>query len=417
MFGFFKTKIKEVIEKFSKKAEEDTEKTKEIEEEKIEEVKEEKKIEVKEEKREHKEEKAEKEEKKKYLEEKKHEEVKEKKKEDKEYEEIKEKKKKEEEKIEFKEEEEELEEEKEEREEIEEKKEKKKGFFAILKEKLTTTKIDEEKFDKLFWDLEVVLMENNVAVEVIDKIKDDLKKNLVDVPIRDVKKTIESSLRESLDEILDVPKLDVIEKIKDCKKEKRAAVFLILGYNGSGKSISCAKFAQYLKNKGFRSILAAGDTFRMAGSFQLGEYAKRINVPVIQTETKGDSCALIFDTIKSANAKGFDVVIADTAGRLHSNADLMDELKKIVRVNKPDLKILVVDALTGADVVEQCREFDKNIGIDALIFTKVDAYEKGGGLLSATYILKKPILFLGVGQLFTDIKLYDKNEILKSLGF
>ena len=379
MFGFFKRKIKEVVEKFSKKVEETKEETEEKKPllEKI------TKEEVKEEKRE-----------------------------------VEEKKIKEE----VKEAEEEIEEVKEEikeeiKESIKEEEKEKKSLFERLKEKIVAKKISEEKFEKLFWDLEVVLMENNVAVEVIDKIKDGLKMDLVNVPIKNVKKTIEKSLRESLEEVLDVPRLDIIKKIEECKKENRPAVFLFLGYNGSGKSISCAKLARYLKDKGFKPLLAAGDTFRAAGGIQLGEYGKKIDVPVIQTKDKGDSCALIFDAIKSAKARDYDVVIADTSGRIHSNIDLMDELKKIVRVNKPDLKILVVDALTGADVVEQCKQFDKLIGVNALIFTKVDAYEKAGSLISAAYILDKPILFLGIGQGLNDFEKYEKEKILANLGF
>jgi len=261
------------------------------------------------------------------------------------------------------------------------------------------------------------LLENNVAYEVIDKIKEDLKQNIVDVSVNNVKKTIKDSLRKTLSEILDVPQLDIIEKIKEIRKEDRSAVFLILGYNGVGKSITCAKFARYLKDRNFKPFLAAGDTFRAAGSLQLANYANMIGVPVLQIqEQKGDSCALIFDAIKSANSRKLDVVIADTAGRIHSNTDLMDELKKIVRVNKPDMKILVLDSLTGNDVVEQCEQFDKFVGVDALIFTKVDAYEKGGSLLSAAYILNKPILFLGIGQDMNSLKEYDKKEILESLG-
>jgi len=394
MFGFFKKKIKDVVDKFSKGAEE--EEREDVEEKKplLDKIKDEpvKKKKISEEEFPSKEE---------------LEEV------------LGEPKKKDEFEELIKQAEEEIEDVKKslKEETNEEVKKEKKSLFKKFKEKITAKKISEEKFEKLFWDLEVALMENNVATEVIDKIKESLKMDLVDVLIKNVKKIVEKSLRDSLDTILEVPKLDIIEKIKKCKKEGRPCVFLILGYNGSGKSVSCAKLAYYLKKEGFKPILAAGDTFRAAGSIQLGEYGKKVNVPVIKTEGKADSCALIFDAVKSAKAKDYDVVIADTAGRIHSNTDLMDELKKIVKVNEPDLKILVLDALTGADVVEQCRQFDKSIGVDALIFTKIDAYEKAGGLLSATYILDKPIIFIGYGQQMGDLKLYDKEEIIKNLGF
>ena len=120
--------------------------------------------------------------------------------------------------------------------------------------------------------------------------------------------------------------------------------------------------------------------------------------------------------LNSAKAKNLDVVLADTAGRLHINQDLLNELKKIVRVNNPDFNILVLDSMTGSDIVQQVEEFSKSVKIDALILTKVDTYEKGGALISAAYILKKPILFLGIGQNPSDLKEFNKEEIIKSLG-
>lgn len=291
-----------------------------------------------------------------------------------------------------------------------------KGIFKKIKEKITTTKISKEKFNELFHELEIALLENNVAMEVVEKIKQDLKVDLVDVPLKkgDVKNHVIESLKKSIKEILSLTEINLVKKVKECKE--RPCVLLFLGYNGTGKSLTAAKVALYLKNKGLNPLLAAGDTFRAAGAIQLEEYGKAVNVPVIKTQDQGDSCALIYDAIASAKAKHFDAVLADTAGRMHSNADLMDELKKIVRVNKPDLKILILDALSGSDIVEQAKEFEKGIGLDALIITKVDAYEKGGSILSAAYILKKPILFFGCGQKMDSLKEYDAEETLKNLG-
>ncbi len=403
MFKFLKEKLKNAVEIFSKKAEEGAKE--EIKEEIREEIKEEKpKKEVKEKKQEKIE--------------KKEEIVIEEKAEEKP--EIKEDKKGFFEKIKdkFKKKEEIKEEKAEEKPEIKEEAGEKKGFFEKIKEKITTVKISGDKFDELFSELEIVLLENNVAVEVIDKIKEDLNKSLVERQIKrgEVEKEIKESLKESISKILTVPRLDLLKLVKDIRKENRPAVFIILGYNGTGKSLSAARLANYLKNKGLKPLLAAGDTFRAAGVAQTEEYAKKIEVPVIKHQMGSDSCAVIFDAISSAKAKNYDIVIADTAGRIHSNADLMDELKKIVRVNKPDLKILVLDALTGTDIVEQARKFDEAVGVDALIITKVDAYEKGGGILSGTYILKKPVLFFGVGQGMSDFKEYNPEEVLQNLG-
>lgn len=297
-----------------------------------------------------------------------------------------------------------------------EEKEEKKGFFKRIGT-FFLTKITEPVFDEIFWDLEVTLLESNVSMEVIEKIKKDMKDHLVNKQIKKskIKDEIFNTLRSSIKEILTVPKIDLAEKIKS-KKEK-PFVIILLGLNGAGKSISAAKIAKYLKKHKISSLLAAGDTFRAAGATQLTEYAKLINVPVIKQEMGADSCSVIYDAILSGKSKKFDSVLADTAGRMHSNVDLGRELEKIVRVNKPDLKVLVVEATTGSDVLQQAEVFDKMVnGIDAVMITKLDSYEKGGAILSVSYLLKKPILFLGTGQGMEDLIEYNAEEILKSLG-
>ncbi|MBI2671620.1 signal recognition particle-docking protein FtsY [Candidatus Woesearchaeota archaeon] len=296
------------------------------------------------------------------------------------------------------------------------KEEEKKSLFKRLTEKITLTKISGEKFNEIFHDMEIALLENNVAEEVVERIKSGLEKDIINNPIKrnKVSDTIIASFRNTLEAILSIEKINVEDLVKN--KKDKPFVFLFLGYNGVGKSLTIGKVARFLKDKNFKVILAAGDTFRAAGSSQLVEYANKVNVPVIKGKTGSDSCSIIFDTITSAKAKNYDVVLADTAGRIHNNPDLINELKKIVRVNKPDYNILVIDAMTGSDVVQQAEEFNKHVNIDALIITKIDTYEKAGTLLSAAYLLKKPILFLGVGQESGDLKEYDKDEIIKSFG-
>ncbi len=295
--------------------------------------------------------------------------------------------------------------------------EEKKSIFKKIKEKVTLTKITKEKFEELFKDIEIALLENNVAQEIVERIKKELEKDLIDIPLKrnQITSIIKLSFKKSLEEILSLDKIDLQRIIKE--SNKKPYLILILGYNGVGKSLTISKIANFLKEKNLKVILAAGDTFRAAGSSQLVEYAKKIDVPVIKGKFGGDSCSIIYDAVNSAKAKNFDVVLADTAGRMHTNQDLLNELKKIIRVNKPDLNVLVIDAITGSDVVQQVEEFSKSVNIDSLIITKVDTYEKGGALLSAAYLLKKPILFLGTGQSFSDIKEFNKEEIIKSLGF
>ena len=294
----------------------------------------------------------------------------------------------------------------------------KKGFVTKLKEKVTTKKISEEKFEEIFQGIQIALLENNVALEVVDKIREDLKLDLIEKPIKriNIEAQVKEALKKSLEEILTLPGFDLIKIINNARKEKRPAVILIIGYNGSGKSLSCAKLAHYLKEKGYRPVLAAADTFRAAGASQLVEYGKLAQIPVIHDPKTKDSCSVIFDTIKHAKSKKYDVVIADTSGRIQNNKDLMDELKKISRINNPDAILLVVDSLTGSDVVTQVDEFDKNISVDGLILTKCDVDEKGGAFLSAVYTGKKPILFIGSGQRLEDFEEYNPEKILNNLG-
>ncbi|MEM4245362.1 MAG: signal recognition particle-docking protein FtsY [Candidatus Nanoarchaeia archaeon] len=328
--------------------------------------------------------------------------------------------------IEVKEEQEErIEEKKEEPVKVEEKKEivkekeppkeEKKGFFAKLTEKVTTTKISESKFNDLFWDLEVALMENNVAVEVIDKIKSDLKKDIVDVPIKrsDVKEVVTKSLKSSIEDLFSQPELDLIAEIK---KSDKPYVIVFVGINGSGKTTTIAKFVQYLKDNHLTSVIAASDTFRAAAIHQLEEHGKKLGVKVVKHDYGADPAAVAFDAEKYAKAHNIDVVLIDTAGRMHSNANLIDEMKKIMRVAKPNLKIFVGEAITGNDCVEQAKTFNDAVTLDGIILAKADIDEKGGAAISISYVTGKPIMFLGVGQNYGDLEKFDSSKIVKSLG-
>jgi len=291
--------------------------------------------------------------------------------------------------------------------------EEKKSIFAKIKDKITTIKISEDKFDDIFWDLELALMESNVAVEVIDKIKNDIKKEIVNVPIKrgNVENIVSEKLKESLKEILNVPGFDLIEKIK----EKKPFVICFVGVNGTGKTTTIAKVAHLLKENGLSCVFGAGDTFRAAAIEQLEEHALKLGIRVIKHEYGSDSAAVAFDAIAHAKAKGIDAVLIDTAGRLHSNKDLMKELEKVARVSKPDLKIFVGESITGNDCVFQAKEFDSMIGIDAVILAKADVDDKGGAAISVGYVIKKPILFLGVGQNYDDLERFDSEKILKKI--
>jgi fused signal recognition particle receptor len=288
-----------------------------------------------------------------------------------------------------------------------------KSFLSKVKESITTKTISAEKFDTLFWELEVALLENNVSVEVIEKIKEDLKQELVDKPLpRDVPSKINETLRNTLDQILTFDQIDIIAKAKS----KKPLVIAFFGVNGAGKTTSIAKLAHYLQDNDFSVVLAACDTFRAAAIQQLEEHANKLGVKMIKHEYGSDAAAVAFDATKYAEKNNVDVVLIDTAGRLHSNTNLMAELEKIIRVTKPDLNIFIGESITGNDCIEQAKRFGELVQLDGVILTKADVDEKGGAPLSIAYTVKKPILFLGMGQEYDDFEVFDKKIILDRLG-
>ncbi len=297
-----------------------------------------------------------------------------------------------------------------------EKGQEKKGFFAAIKDKIITTRISEEQFERLFWELELALMENNVAVEVIGKIKNDLKEELFERPIKRtrVEETIRGTLKSSIEGLFQSSNLDLIQEIKN--KTEKPYVIAFFGINGSGKTTTIAKLASMMKEKNISCVLAASDTFRAASIEQLQLHADRIGIKLIRHDYGSDPAAVAFDAIKHAKAKDADAVLIDTAGRMHSNQNLIDEMKKIIRVAKPDLKIFVGESITGNDCVEQAKTFNDTVGIDGIILAKADIDEKGGAAVSVSYITKKPILYIGTGQGYKDLQVFNSEVVIKGLG-
>jgi len=250
---------------------------------------------------------------------------------------------------------------------------------------------------------------------VIEKIKEDLKVELVDKPLpRDVPQKIEETLRRTLTEILTFEKIDLLQKAREKDKPLVIAFF---GINGTGKTTSIAKLAHYFQKNKLSVVLAACDTFRAAAIQQLEEHADKLGVKIIKHDYGADAAAVAFDAIKYAEKNRIKVVLLDTAGRLHSNTNLMQELEKIIRVAKPDLKIFVGESITGNDCIEQAKQFNDLVEMDGAILTKADVDEKGGAPLSISYTIKKPILFFGMGQKYEDLEEFDAEMILKRLGF
>ena len=292
-----------------------------------------------------------------------------------------------------------------------------KDLAEKIVKKVVERQITEEDLGEVLNEIELDLLEADVAVEVFEKLKEDIKKNLVgkDANRTKVKEVIQKTIKDSLLEVLTVPQFDIEDLIKKTRKANKPALITFLGFNGSGKTTTLAKFANWLIQKKYSVVFAAADSFRAASIEQLEEHANRLNVKAIKHQYGSDPAAIVFDAVKHAQLKGIDVVLADTAGRAHTNRNLMEQLEKVVRVNKPDLKILVLDSMTGNDIINQCRMFDEAVGVNALILTKNDVSKKGGSILSAAYVLKKPILFLGVGQEYNNFEKYDPQKVIKEL--
>tara|TARA_Y100000034_G_scaffold136400_1_gene212624 strand:+ start:1594 stop:2565 length:972 start_codon:yes stop_codon:yes gene_type:complete len=295
-------------------------------------------------------------------------------------------------------------------------KEEKEGVLKQVKKAITTSKINDEKFEEMFWDLEIGLLENNVAIEVIEKIKENLKVEIVNVPIEKSKISdiVETELKKTVKELFVEKHIDFVE---EAKKKEGPYVILFVGINGSGKTTTIAKTAKLLKANNLKSVLAASDTFRAAAIDQLGYHADKLEIPMIKHDYGSDPTAVAFDAIKYAKTKKLDVVLIDTAGRVHSNTNLVEELKKISRVVKPDVKVFVGESITGNDCVEQAKKFNDSIELDGVILTKADVDEKGGTAISISYVLGKPILYLGTGQDYGDIEKFNTKKIMESLGW
>jgi len=272
---------------------------------------------------------------------------------------------------------------------------------AVTTEKKPSWTVDEGKLDELLWDLEMGLLEADVAYSVIDSIKKDIKQEIKNVPFEKSKagEFIETVLKNAIAHVLKANNFDFMKFIEENEKP---VVIMFVGVNGTGKTLSIAKIAYLLHQMGKTCVLAAGDTFRAGAIEQLTIHADKLGVKIIKHGPGSDPAAVAYDAIEHAKAKHRDVVLLDTAGRMQTNSNLMDEMAKIKRVAKPDMIIFVGDALSGNDAVEQAKRFNEVVGIDGVILTKVDADAKGGSSLSIAYTIGKPLLFIGVGQEYKD---------------
>ncbi|PKK86263.1 MAG: signal recognition particle-docking protein FtsY [Thermoplasmata archaeon HGW-Thermoplasmata-1] len=274
--------------------------------------------------------------------------------------------------------------------------------------------ISDSKLSELLWDLEIGLLESDVALPVIDAIKENVKLYLETAPLgkKDTGSIVETVLRNAIRGVLATSRLDFDEMVD---KSDKPFVVMFVGVNGTGKTTSIAKIAHRLLKRGNSCVLAAGDTFRAGAIEQLETHANRLGVKIIKHSAGSDPAAVAYDAIEHAKARHRDVVLLDTAGRMQTNINLMDEMDKIKRVAKPDLILFVGDSLAGNDAVEQAKQFNQVVGIDGVILTKVDADAKGGAALSVAYTIGKPLVFIGVGQGYEDQIPFDPDWMVDRL--
>ncbi|HEY4675471.1 MAG TPA: signal recognition particle-docking protein FtsY [Candidatus Bathyarchaeia archaeon] len=295
--------------------------------------------------------------------------------------------------------------------------EKLKSGLKGLVNKVTTTELKAESLRPVLSEFKMNLAENDVAFPVAERICDELEKRLDGVQVKrleDRKKIVEKNLREVLLEtMLTNNKISLLKAVEDKNKKGEPYVIVFVGINGTGKTTTIAKVACFLAKKGHSVVLACSDTYRAGSIEQLEEHAKRLGIRMITHKYGADPAAVAYDAINHAKAHGINVVLIDTAGRMQTNRNLMNELAKIKRIIAPDLTVLTVDSLTGNDAVMQAEEFHKSVGIDATILTKVDADVKGGSALSVTYITKKPILFIGTGQKYENLEEFNPEKFVQ----
>ncbi|MGZ7043152.1 MAG: signal recognition particle-docking protein FtsY [Methanobacterium sp.] len=299
-------------------------------------------------------------------------------------------------------------------EEIKETEEEKSGIFSFVTQKT----ISEKDIEDILFELEMSLLESDVALEVAEKIINSVKEDLIGRKIRrrsDVVEFTKEALRNAISQILGVETQDLEEMAKNARKTGEPIKIMFVGVNGTGKTTTIAKIATFFVNKGYTPVIAASDTFRAGAIEQIGHHAENIGVKLIKHKKGADPAAVAYDAVEHAKAKGKEIVLIDTAGRMQTNVNLMDEMKKIKRVVKPDVIIYVGDSLTGNDAVDQASKFDDAVGIDGIILTKADADSKGGAALSIGYVINKPILFLGVGQSYDDIMEFNPEWMVEQL--
>ena len=286
-------------------------------------------------------------------------------------------------------------------------------------DKVSKTELKGENLETPLEEFKLTLLESDVAIPVADYICARLKERVEGLTVprfSEVREPLRTGLHQVLLEVLKSgERRSLLEVIDEKRKLGEPASIVFVGINGTGKTTTIAKVGHLLLRKGYSVVFACSDTYRTGSIEQLEEHARRIGVKMIRHKYGADAAAVAFDAISYGRSHGINVILIDTAGRMQTNRNLMEELKKIKRVVKPDFTILTVDSLTGNDAVTQAEEFDKEVGIDATILTKIDADVKGGAALSVSYVTRKPIIYVGTGQRYEDLKPFEPEWFIKTV--
>jgi fused signal recognition particle receptor len=296
----------------------------------------------------------------------------------------------------------------------------KKAFSSAAKSIGSQKELSEKDLDNTLFDLQLGLLESDVAQEVIDDLCAKLKNELLGLKLEKGQvagEVIRSKLYSTIAETFaKAGKIDLVQKIK-IKAQSNGGPFVIvfLGINGTGKTTTVAKIGNLLRNKGVSVVVAAGDTHRAGAIEQLSQHAEKLSLKVIAQRYGADPSAVGRDAVDYGRKHYVEAVLIDTAGRMQTAKNLMDEIGKIVRVVKPDMKLFVGDSLAGNDTINQAREFFQYTNFDGAILTKTDADVKGGAALSIVHITSKPIVYLGMGQNYDDLIPFDSEKFLESL--
>lgn len=290
--------------------------------------------------------------------------------------------------------------------------------FSSAAKSFSEKELKEKDIEDILFELEISLLESDVASEVIDSIKSDLKEKLIGSKVdkNEIENFVKNSLIQNISSLFEAAgSIDLIQNILAKKDSPDPYIILFVGINGTGKTTSLAKLAYLLQKSKISVVVAAADTFRAGAIEQLKEHTNRLNLKLVAQNYDSDPAAVCRDAVLYAKSHKIDCVLIDTAGRMQTSKNLMDQISKINNVVKPDFKIFVGDSLAGNDTVNQAREFYKYTKFDASILTKSDADARGGAALSIVKVTSTPILYIGVGQEYEDLKEFNRDTFLETV--